>query len=147
MEHSFTQFYWNGTGFSSFFFVLVVIQATDMTDTETLKWRLWRAKEASASVAVAPAAGAGVDAQLLRPNGRTLTVDVQHVVRCLRRAGTDAGVDAEPRRGVGAASRFRPGVDLETARRTPWPLALRTKYHGIESVFVISFILPNFTGF
>lgn len=73
--------------------------------------------------------------RLLQPNGRLISVDVPHLIRCMSKK-QPARSPMKLRTDHGAVdSRLRPDCDLQTVLTTPWPQSASLKYHGIQYVF------------
>ena len=99
----------------------------ELTQTEMLKWKL-----SSKNVEI----DRPVSNPLLQPNGKTLTVDVHHILRCsnkiLQTGLTTRKTRNEARTAAAHPSRMKPTTDLSTVKNTDWPNSFRLKYHGIE---------------
>ena len=100
----------------------------DLAEIELLRWKLTKPM---AEVERPP-----TNNPLLQPNGKTLTVDVNCILRSMNKA--KSAIHRSPRKcrtnenRTPVRSRMKPSTDITTAQSSPWPASFRIKYHGIE---------------
>ena len=100
-------------------------ECRDFSEAELLKWKLEKMEKKTD----------GTHSQMLKPTGKTITVDVAHLLRSFTRnkAPTIRSPSKNASANVKIASRLKPSCDLETARScTDWPQCTQLKYHGIK---------------
>lgn len=100
----------------------------EFSEAEVLKWKL---EKKMVSEVDRPAT---MNNRLLQPgcNGRTVSVDVNSLLRCFNKKQQPSRSPKKTRPESIVSTRLKPTCDVETARRTEWPLSVNLKYHGIN---------------
>lgn len=100
----------------------------ESSEAEVLKWKLEKKKVPENDWP------ATMNNRLLQPgsNGRTVSVDVNSLLRCFNRKQQPSRSPKKIRPDGIVHTRLKPTCDVETARKTEWPLSANLNYPGIK---------------
>ncbi len=106
----------------------------EFSEAECLKWKL---EKKTTPESDRPAT---MGNRLLQPNGRLVSVDVNHILRCFnKKQPTRSPKKTRPESAsTSTTSQLKPNCDIQTVRTTPWPESARLKFHGIKYVLYVT---------
>lgn len=82
------------------------------------------------------------DNRLLQPNGQTVTVDINHILRCFsKNMQTRSPKKWRIENRHLGSTQLKPTTDLSTVLSSEWPQCAHLKYHGIKYDILISLFL------
>lgn len=77
------------------------------------------------------------DNRLLQPNGQTVTVDINHILRCFsKNVQTRSPKKLQTENRHLGSTQLKPTTDLSTVLAAEWPQCAQLKYHGIKYTLI-----------